>query len=83
MSSRNLIILVVVVAALGAFIFFVERHQPTTAERLERIDRVFTELDEDAVDTIELRTGRGLLRLERIEGEWRFQTVETVETLEK
>ena len=49
-SVSLVMILVVVVAALGAFIFFVERHQPTTAERLERIDRVFTELDEDAVD---------------------------------
>jgi hypothetical protein len=71
-SSRNLIILVVVVVALSAFIFFVERHQPTTTERLEKIDRVFTELDQDAVDTIELRTGRGSLRLERTDGEWRL-----------
>ena len=72
MSSRNLIILAVVVVALGAFIFFVEQHQPTTSERLERIDRVFAEFDEDVVDTIELQTGRGSLRLEKTDDGWRL-----------
>ena len=72
MSSRNLIILAVVVVALGAFIFFVEQHQPTTTERLERIDRVFGEFDEDAIDAIELQTARGSIRLEKTDDEWRL-----------
>ena len=39
MRSRSLIILAAVAIVMGVFIFFVERHQPTTDERLERADR--------------------------------------------
>lgn len=72
MSSRNLIILGALVLAVGAFIFFVEQHQSTTIERLERADRVFAQLDESAVVAIELRTSRGLITLEKTDDEWQL-----------
>ncbi len=77
MRSRNLIILVSVAIALGLFIFFVERHQPTTDEREERADRLFPNLDRDAVVALELETGHGSIRLAKNNDEWRL--VEPVE----
>lgn len=72
MRSKNLIILSVLVLALGAFIVFVERHAPTTEERLERADRVFAELDENEVVGLRLRTGHGPVRLVRSGDDWRL-----------
>ena len=70
MRSRNLIILAAVVAALGAFIFFVERHRPTTEEIVERADRVFRDLDGDTVVALELETSHGPIRLAETDDEW-------------
>jgi hypothetical protein len=72
MRRTNLIILGVVVLALGAFIVFVERHQPTSDERRERADRVFPALDADEVEIIELRTDAAAVRLVRDDGAWRL-----------
>jgi len=72
MRSRNLIILASVAIALGVFIYFVERHQPTTDDRLERIDRLFQELDGDAVVELELKTSHGPVRLAKTDDEWRM-----------
>ncbi len=72
MRSRNLIILAAVVAALGAFIFFVERNQPTTLEVVERANRVFPDLDQDAVEVVELQTSHGPIRLAAVNEEWRL-----------
>lgn len=72
MRSRNLIILAFVAIAIGVFIFFVERHQPTTNERLERVDRVFGNLDGDTVVALELETGHGPVRLAKTDEEWRL-----------
>jgi hypothetical protein len=69
-SRRNLIILTVVVAALGAFIFFVEQHQPTTAERLERVDRVFADVEQEAIVTIEVRSEGGSVELQKTGDRW-------------
>jgi len=71
-SSRNLIILGALVLAVGAFIFFFEQHQPTTTEKVQRADRVFPAFDEDAIVGLELRTSRGPITLERIDGEWQL-----------
>ena len=72
MRSRNLIILVAVVVAVGAFIFFVERHQPTTDEVEQRADRVFPELDEDTVEAVEIEASHGAIRLALIDDGWRL-----------
>jgi hypothetical protein len=72
MRSRNLIILAAVVAVVGAFIGFFERHQPTTDERAERADRVLGSLDEDEVASLVVRSPRGAVRLERTGDDWRL-----------
>lgn len=72
MRSRSLIIIAALVVAVGAFIFFVERHQPTSDERAERADRVFDRLEPDEVTSIELRTGHGPIRLARTGERWRL-----------
>jgi len=72
MRSRNLIILASVALTLGVFIFFVERHQPTTDARLERVDRLFQKLDGDTVVVLELETSHGPIRLAKTDDEWRL-----------
>ena len=72
MSSRNLIIIGALVLAVGAYIFFIEQHQPTTTERLEKADRIFAQLDESAVIALELRTSRGVINLEKIDDDWQL-----------
>jgi len=72
MRSKSLIVLVAVVAVLGAFIYFFERHQPTSEERRERADRVFPDLDIDDVTTVELRNSHGEVRLVDDDGTWRL-----------
>lgn len=72
MRSRSLIILAAAAIVMGVFIFFVERHQPTTDERLERADRVFEHLDGDTIVALELETSHGPIRLAESGGEWRL-----------
>ena len=72
MRNRNLIILALVAVALGAFIFFVERYQPTTDEVVERADRVFPDLDEETVVAVEVETSHGPVRLVQVNEEWRL-----------
>ena len=52
MRLARLIILAVVVLALGAYIYFVERHAPTTDEVKERADKVFPPLEQAKVRRI-------------------------------
>ncbi len=61
MTTRRLAVLSATVLALFAFIFFFERHQPTTEERLERGD-VLWDLNEGKVGRISV--GRGAETLE-------------------
>lgn len=72
MRSRSLIILAAVAIVMGVFIFFVERHRPTTDERLERVDRVFQNLDGEAIVAVELETSHGVVRLVKTGEEWRL-----------
>ena len=47
MRLGRLIVLAVVVLGLGAYIYFVERHEPTTDELKQRADKVFPLLEQD------------------------------------
>ncbi len=58
--------------AMGAFILFVERHKPTSDEVAKRVDRIFPELEEDAVVAVEIETSYGPVRLSRVDEEWRL-----------
>lgn len=74
MKPRNLIILAVVVAAIGAYIFLYERHQPTSEEARERAEKVFPDLDRDAVTSLEIRNSHGEFTLAKSGGDWRLTT---------
>jgi hypothetical protein len=73
MRNKNLFILAVVVAVVGAYIFFFERHQPTSEEARTRAEKVFPDLDQDAVAGIEIRGLEGRVRLERVDDEWHLR----------
>jgi hypothetical protein len=72
MRSRNLIILALVVVALGAYIYFHERHQPTTEERRQQADTVFPDLDRDEVAGVEIHNTHGTFRIVKRGEEWRL-----------
>lgn len=72
MRSRNLIILALIVVALGAFIYFHERHQPTTEERRQKADTVFPDLDRDEVAGVEIHNTHGTFRIVKRGEEWRL-----------
>lgn len=66
MKPRALLVLAVVVAALGAFIWFVERDLPSTDERGARAKRVLP-LEVEEVTALEIRVEGAVTRLERAE----------------
>ncbi len=72
MRGRNLSILVLIVAALGAYIFFHERHQMTSEERMERAGKVFPDLDRDQVSTVIVDNSHGRFVFEKAGGTWRL-----------
>jgi hypothetical protein len=69
MKTRTSLILAVVAVGLAAFIYFFERHQPTTDELHDREARVLPGFDRDQVDHIVIGTGDGRVELERVEAE--------------
>ena len=64
MRGRTLIVLALVVAALGAFVLFVERDLPDTEERKERADRLLG-LEADEVRRVEIVADGSRVVLER------------------
>jgi hypothetical protein len=72
MRSKSLIILAGIVVALGAFIYFSERHMPTTDEREQQADRVFPGLERDDVESVEIHNSHGVFRLVKDDASWRL-----------
>jgi hypothetical protein len=77
MRNRNLIILALIVVALGAYIYFHERHLPTTGERRDKADTLFPDLERDEVAGLEIRNTHGTFRIVK-RGE-RWHLVEPIE----
>ena len=77
MRSRSLIILALVVIALGAYIYFHERHLPTTEERRQQSDKLFPDLERDDVAGLEIRNTHGTFRIVKRGEEWHL--VEPIE----
>ena len=71
MSSRKLLVLTGVVVLLFAFIFFIERKMPTTAERLQKGD-VHWDLPEDRVERIRLERGGETVELVKSGDVWKL-----------
>lgn len=77
MRSRSLIVLTLVVVALGAFIYFSERHMPTTEERRQQADLVFPGLERDQVESIVIHNSHGNFRIVKQGESWRlFEPIE-------
>jgi hypothetical protein len=66
MKPRTLLLLLAVVAALGAFIWFYERKLPSSDERVELAKKVVP-VKKDDIQGVTLETGSGKVALERIE----------------
>jgi hypothetical protein len=71
MSSRKLLVLTGVVAALVAFIFFFERKMPTTSELAEK-GELYWDLPEDRVEKIVLEHGTDTVELVKAGESWRL-----------
>lgn len=65
MRPRTLLVLFLLVAGLGAFVWFYERDLPGSDERAERAKQLLPELDTDAVTGLELATEKGTVVLTR------------------
>ncbi|MCU0293475.1 MAG: DUF4340 domain-containing protein [Thermoanaerobaculaceae bacterium] len=72
MRLPRLILLAVVVLGLGAFIYFFERHQPTTDESKERADKLFATLDQGKVKRIVVSNPQGQFELNREKDVWKL-----------
>ena len=72
MKSRNLIILAIIVAVLGAYVLLYERHQLTTEEVAERSGKVFPDLDRDQVVAVDILNAHGEFRIEKRGDGWRL-----------
>jgi hypothetical protein len=74
MKPRNTLLLALVVAALGAFVWFYEiQGAEQRSEEESASKRIFADLTADAIEWIELRTDDGQnARLERVEAGWRL-----------
>jgi hypothetical protein len=54
MKPRTLLVLAVLAAGLGAFIWFVDRDLPSSEERAELGKKLFPELEADEVTAVEI-----------------------------
>ncbi len=74
MKPRTLLVLLVLVAGLGAFIWFYERKLPSGEERAEQAKKVL-QLERDEIEAIEVAWQGRTLRLEKVrapEATWRI-----------
>jgi hypothetical protein len=73
-NPRNTALLLLVAAALGAFVYFYEvRGGEKRKEAEAAAKRLFPGITEDAISAVELTTSDGAAaRLERVEGAWRL-----------
>ncbi len=66
MKPRTLLILLIAVVVLGAFIWFYERELPSSEERTDLQKKVLA-FEKDDVTAVTIESGKGQVRLERIE----------------
>jgi Domain of unknown function (DUF4340) len=72
MRPFRLVALALVVIALGAYIFFFERHQLSTDEIAERKDKLFPSFEQSAADDIQIRNPHGRFELKREGAKWKL-----------
>ncbi len=72
MRPSRLVALALVVVALGAYIYFVERKAPTTDEIKERADKLFPGLEQDKVTKVEISNTHGRFELVKENDDWKL-----------
>lgn len=72
MRGKTLLILSVLVVVLGTFIWFWERHQPTTEESKEAAEKVLPGLKKDEVRSIAIQRGEDHVLLVKKGDSWRL-----------
>jgi Domain of unknown function (DUF4340) len=72
MRLGRLLLLALVVLGLGAYILLVERHQPTTAERAERKDKLFPTFDQAKAARLAITNSHGSFELVREKDAWKL-----------
>jgi hypothetical protein len=72
MRLGRLVILLVVVLGLGAYIYFVERHAPTTDEIKERQDKLFPTLDQAKIQRVVITNPKGRFELKKDGDAWKL-----------
>ncbi|HYH45339.1 MAG TPA: DUF4340 domain-containing protein [Thermoanaerobaculia bacterium] len=65
MRPRTLLVLLVLVAGLGSFIWFYERELPSSEERAKLEKRVL-QVEKDDVTAVTLQSGSGTVRMEKV-----------------
>jgi hypothetical protein len=72
MKLGRLTALAVLVLGLGAYIWFVERHKPTTDEIKERSDKVFATFEQDKVRRVVVVNPKGRFELKKDGDVWQL-----------
>jgi len=72
MKAKSLVILAGAVLVLGAFIWFIERHQPTSDEARIQEGRVFGSVEEEAVVALQITNNHGVFSFHRDDEGWRL-----------
>lgn len=72
MNGKSLTILAALVVLLGVFIGLYERKQPTTDEAERREEKIFPDLEETRIASVDLSNSHGEFLFERRAGGWRL-----------
>jgi hypothetical protein len=72
MRPGRLVLLAIVVLGLGAYIYFFERHAPTTTELAERNDKLFPTMQQEAVDHVTVTNPHGTFEFRKEDGDWKL-----------
>jgi len=72
MSNRSLVLLAAAVVFLGLFIWFFERHEPTTEEASAQEKKVYPDLENEDIRGLEIENNNGHFIFARTDSGWRL-----------
>lgn len=72
MKPKNLILLAAVVLAVAAYVFFFERHRPSSEDARREADQVLPGLERDRVTGLRIERDGAVLKLAKEGGAWRL-----------
>jgi hypothetical protein len=72
MRLGRLVILAIVVLSLGAYIYFVERHAPSTDEIKQRQDKLFPTMDQAKIQRVVVTNAKGRFELKKENDAWKL-----------